>query len=252
MGTVLDPHAGVIFRLAWRDAWRQLDDAEVGKLTRALLDHAAGEAVDADALPGRLLPGMYAVHAVQIDMDIAQYAQKIERRREAGRKGGRPRKAEAPEPEAEAPEVEAEAPEAGAEATPEPEEKPAPVPAKKEPAESPLDRYLRTTLRMTPEHMAAWRAWYAAYPRHEAVRDGARAWRDAVRSGVPMDVLQAGAERYAREKAGTATQYIALPATWIRGGRYADEAPKAPSGLARLSGIAAAAARLDAEEVDND
>lgn len=184
MKSPLDPHAGVIFRLAWRGTWQRLSDAEVGVLTRALLAHAAGEDVDVDALPGRLLPGMYEAHATEIDMDLAAYAEKVQRRREAGKKGGRPRKAEAPEPEAEPEAVEApeEAPE---EATPEPE-KPAPVPAKAKP---------RKCMSEAEQKSLFDRFWQAAGDASQSPAGAWSWWKKAVHSEARASELTIAAER---------------------------------------------------------
>lgn len=183
MKSPLDPHAGVIFRLSWRGTWARLSDAEVGILTRSLLAHAAGEDVDADALPGRLLPGLYAAHATEIDLDLAAYADKVQRRREAGRKGGRPRKAEAEAPE--------EAPEAGAEAqeeAPEPEEKPVPAPV---PAKAP-----RRPVMSEAEQKALFdRFWQAAGDASQSPAGAWSWWRKAIHSEARAEALTIAAER---------------------------------------------------------
>lgn len=64
--------------------------------------------------------------------------------------------------------------------------------------------------------------WYREYPRHVGKGAARKAWR-AVRKKVPIEVLMAGVKRYAEECRGKSSEFIAHPATWLNGERWADE-----------------------------
>ena len=66
--------------------------------------------------------------------------------------------------------------------------------------------------------------FYEAYPRKAARGQAEKAWAKAVKTTLPQTIID-GARRYAalcRQK-GTEAQYIAHPATWLNGQRWADE-----------------------------
>lgn len=65
-------------------------------------------------------------------------------------------------------------------------------------------------------------AFYAAYPRHQARRDAANAYRSAL-ARAPANILLDGAVRYAGLAKSTESQYIKLPATWLRADCWKDE-----------------------------
>lgn len=65
--------------------------------------------------------------------------------------------------------------------------------------------------------------WYAAYPRHEARGQAIKAYRAARKSADPSTLL-AGAERAKARYAGSDPKFIPLPATWLNGQRWLDEA----------------------------
>lgn len=66
-------------------------------------------------------------------------------------------------------------------------------------------------------------AFYLAYPRKVGREAAFRAWQKAVRR-VDPEVIVAGAERFAADpNLPRERQYIPHPATWINGGRWADE-----------------------------
>lgn len=64
-----------------------LSDAEAGRLLKALVHYANGEEVD---LPGQEKL-VFAMLKAQIDRDAGSYANRVEKNRENGRKGGRPK-----------------------------------------------------------------------------------------------------------------------------------------------------------------
>ena len=64
-----------------------LSDAEAGRLLKALVHYANGEEVD---LPGQEKL-VFAMLKAQIDRDAGSYANRVEKNRENGKKGGRPK-----------------------------------------------------------------------------------------------------------------------------------------------------------------
>lgn len=81
---------------------------------------------------------------------------------------------------------------------------------------------------------AGFSEFYTAFPRHEARRDAATAYRAAI-TRAPAGIILAGAVRYAEAMKGTDQKYVKLPATWLRADCWADE----PMKLA-LVGVSAA------------
>jgi len=77
------------------------------------------------------------------------------------------------------------------------------------------------------------RVWYDRFPRHEAKAAALKAFNRVRASGVSLEQLMAGAERYrARE---IEPRYRKLPATWLNAGCWDDEAPSLPNGSPVLS-----------------
>lgn len=84
------------------DEAQPLTDVELGRLVRAMLSHARG-----DAQPEALLTGnerfLFPRWRLQIDRDADAYDQLCETNRRNGRLGGRPRKSVVPKPSPEPP-----------------------------------------------------------------------------------------------------------------------------------------------------
>jgi hypothetical protein len=74
------------------------------------------------------------------------------------------------------------------------------------------------------EPAADFDSFWTLYPRHEAKRDALKAWGQIPASDHLPAIVAAMAWR--RVWAGKETQFIPLPATWLRGGRYEDEIPR--------------------------
>lgn len=71
----------------------------------------------------------------------------------------------------------------------------------------------------------AFAAWWAIYPRKVAKRDAEKTYREVVAKGqATPEALIAGATRYANQCRNHDQKYTAHPATWLRGGRWDDEA----------------------------
>lgn len=64
--------------------------------------------------------------------------------------------------------------------------------------------------------------WYAEYPRKEAKAIALKAFVK-VRKDIELKELLAGLNRYAEAMRGKDRKFIALPATWLNAGRWADE-----------------------------
>jgi hypothetical protein len=141
--------------------------------------------------------------------------------------------------------------------------KPLPTNPLKEPLEEPIEKIDSAQLdlgedlgRRSPDPTdidADFEKWYSEYPRHVAKAAAFRAYRAAVitKKQATPEVMLAGAMRYAAETEDRNPMYIKHPATWIRGGCWADEpvgrvAPAA-SGYGHHLDQALADARLIAE-----
>jgi hypothetical protein len=55
-----------------------------------------------------------------------------------------------------------------------------------------------------------------------------KAFAAAIKRGVDVEVMIAGAKRYAVERKGQPPRYTKHPATWLNAGCWEDEAPGAP------------------------
>lgn len=64
--------------------------------------------------------------------------------------------------------------------------------------------------------------WYAEYPRKEAKATALKAFVK-VRKDIGLEELLAGLNLYAAAMRGKDRKFIALPATWLNAGRWADE-----------------------------
>lgn len=90
-------------------------------------------------------------------------------------------------------------------------------------------------------------AFYTKFPRREARADAMKAWRQTAAVRPPLEVLLAAIERqrveldWCRER----RQFIPLPATWLRGERWADEFDVPESVLPAKPAAAAPGARTD-------
>ena len=65
--------------------------------------------------------------------------------------------------------------------------------------------------------------WYDAYPKHVGRGQAEKAYRIAIKIAEPLALLE-GAKRYAIERSGQDAKFTALPATWLNGKRWLDEA----------------------------
>lgn len=68
-------------------------------------------------------------------------------------------------------------------------------------------------------------AWFAVYPRREAKADAWKAWQQLGARRPALDVLVEAVKKHAavHEWCRERRQYIPLPASWLRGMRWADE-----------------------------
>lgn len=80
--------------------------------------------------------------------------------------------------------------------------------------------------------------WYQAYPKHVGRGQAARAYKAALKIAEPLTLLE-GVKRYAAERAGQDAKFTALPATWLNGERWLDEASpqESSSGESKYSRI---------------
>lgn len=88
-------------------------------------------------------------------------------------------------------------------------------------------------------------AWYAIYPRREARADAWKAWQQTARRRPALDVLMQAVRVHVQQHDWCVERrrYIPLPASWLRGERWADEfdvpaavLPQAPAAPLRATG----------------
>lgn len=81
------------------------------------------------------------------------------------------------------------------------------------------------------KYSQAFEDFWQAYPRRKAKRAAFKAWQRAV-SDIAEEaggkeqaeaIIQAGAARYAQERAGEDSQFTAHPSTWLNQDRWEDE-----------------------------
>lgn len=77
--------------------------------------------------------------------------------------------------------------------------------------------------------------WYQRYPRHEAKEAARKAFNKARSSGTSLEVLNAGADRYAAQS--IEPKYRKLPATWLNGGCWDDQHTPPINGNHEISSI---------------
>jgi hypothetical protein len=72
---------------------------------------------------------------------------------------------------------------------------------------------------------ADFEAWYRLYPRREKKRDAFKAWQQTAEERPAAEELHEKTRIYAEfhQRDGTQRRFLALPATWLRGWRWADE-----------------------------
>jgi hypothetical protein len=69
--------------------------------------------------------------------------------------------------------------------------------------------------------------WYSRYPKKEAKEAARKAFAKA-RKTVDLKALIEGADKYAATMRDKDRQFVALPATWLNAGRWADEISETP------------------------
>jgi DNA-binding MarR family transcriptional regulator len=74
-----------------------------------------------------------------------------------------------------------------------------------------------------PAKLAAFDAFYVAYPRHVARQAAFMAWTKLNPSPELQASIMAGAARYAQQVKGTEPRFVLHPATWLNQERWTDE-----------------------------
>jgi len=87
--------------------------------------------------------------------------------------------------------------------------------------------------------------FYDAYPKHEARADAEKAWKALAPDEALLATMLAaiGAQGLARKE----RQFVPLPASWLRGKRWADEVPSSAAGAPAPAGYEDMASRLAAD-----
>ena len=73
------------------------------------------------------------------------------------------------------------------------------------------------------EVTVSWETFYLLYPRHEARKDGLKAWNALTPADQLRAIVAIAAWRKPLQDRGI--QYCPLPASWLRGERFWDELP---------------------------
>lgn len=87
----------------------------------------------------------------------------------------------------------------------------------------------------------AFEQFWLAYPRREAKGAARKAWRAVLKTGASPAVIIDGARRYGARRAAVPDpaerhRFTAMPATWLRAERWADEAQEPPAGCVTIDG----------------
>lgn len=90
-----------------------------------------------------------------------------------------------------------------------------------------------------------WLDFWTLYPRHEAKKDAAKAWSKLTPAERDLAVIGAADWRRVWQAQGRSTEFIPLPASFIRGERYLDEIP--PELASSTSSASHVAAQLPAK-----
>ncbi len=106
-----------------------------------------------------------------------------------------------------------------------------------------------------PDYEALFKQWYQVYPKKADPKDAMKSFQRVLKSGsATFEDLMAGAERYAREVAGTEKRFIKAPAVWLNKGSWMNEpagpAPAARSGFSG-SAIQGIASRIRESDFDD-
>ena len=72
---------------------------------------------------------------------------------------------------------------------------------------------------------ASFARFWSIYPKREEPRLARKAFAAALKRGVASEAINAGAERYAKERAGKDPTYTKKPAGWLDAGGYDNEPP---------------------------
>lgn len=186
------------------DSWELLEDAEAGRLVRALLEYRrSGTAVELSGNERFIFP----THRAQIDRDMKSYAKRCETNAENGKRGGRPRKANETEAIPKNP--------LGFSETEKSQDK-----------DKDKDEDKDEDTPHSPPRGAGFDRFWAIYPK-KVGKESARKAFERARKKAPLASLLTAVERqkcssqWSRDNG----QYIPNPATWLNQGRWEDEFP---------------------------
>jgi hypothetical protein len=91
--------------------------------------------------------------------------------------------------------------------------------------ETETETEVETYIPPTIVEVSGFNEWYDSYPRKIGKKAAEKAFNSAIKSGVTIEQLTQGVAAYNQEikDAGTSTQYIKHPSTWINQGCYDDD-----------------------------
>ena len=91
--------------------------------------------------------------------------------------------------------------------------------------ETEVETEVETYIPSTIVEVSGFNEWYDSYPRKIGKKAAEKAFNSAIKSGVTIEQLTQGVAAYNQEikDAGTSTQYIKHPSTWLNQGCYDDD-----------------------------
>lgn len=89
--------------------------------------------------------------------------------------------------------------------------------------------------RSKEEYTSAFSRFWDAYPRKVDKARAVKAWMSMVKAGSNPESIISGAERYAKQKAGTDPQYIKHPATFLNAGSWDNEEETKPDARGEIN-----------------
>lgn len=212
----------------YREHLALLTDEDRGKLLMALLNYA--ELGEIDELDGAARMAFSFIRA-QIDRDDAKYTETVEKRRIAGRQGGRPEKQKFFEESTKNQEKAKKANGFSEKQTKAKKADTDTVTDTDKDTDTVTDKEIENTPPISPKGdvEALFEKFWGAYPRHTAKAEARKAFvklnpnSDLLETMLAAVKRQQGSEQWSRDNG----KYIPYPATWLNQRRWEDEEKKA-------------------------
>ena len=92
------------------------------------------------------------------------------------------------------------------------------------------DPLIQSTANAEDDTESDFNEWYQNYPRKEGKGQARKAFKAALKK-TDLETLKAGLAAYNKTVEGKEKKYIAMPATWLNGERWADDTTGLPQGI---------------------